>query len=184
MSDGSVYLLGLDPGFRNIGYSVIRVGSCGSQLEAAGIFHTEKSDKKRKILATEDNLNRAKEISKFLNSLMDKWVVSAICAEAMSFPPNASAAAKMAMCWGVISCISQVRKRPIVQASPQEIKLSVCGSKSASKEDVQSAVEKSYPVASFLTGVAKSTHEHAYDATASIMASLGSDLIQLLIERP
>lgn len=61
----------------------------------------------------------------------------AICAESMSFPRFASAAAKMAMAWGGL--VTTWYAPPICQASPQEIKRALCGRADASKLDVEQA---------------------------------------------
>lgn len=177
---GSVYVLGLDPGFANLGYSIMEVASWGQKIHDAGVFQTEKSDKKRKVLAADDNFRRGREVAKFLNDLADKWNVSALCAESMSFPRNASAAAKMAITWGVIASIAERRRLAVVQASPQEIKLALCGNKAASKEDIQVAVEKSYPVLPLLGGTARSYHEHAYDSVAAIVTGLDSEVMRVV----
>ena len=177
---GSTFVLGLDPGFRNLGYSVMEIASWGQKVHVAGAFKTDKSDKKRKVLAADDNFRRGREISKFLNELMEQWKVSAICTEAMSFPRNAGAAVKIAIAWGVIVALAERRRLAVVQASPQEIKLALCGSKSASKEDVEAAVEKLYSVAPLLEGTARTFHEHAYDSVAAIVTCVDSDVMQAI----
>lgn len=176
----SVFVLGLDPGFANIGYSVVELASWGLKVHDAGVFQTEKSDKKRKVLASDDNFRRGREISKFLNDLVGKWQVSAVCTEGMSFPRNASAAVKMAIAWGVIVAMAEQRQLAVVQASPQEIKLAMCGAKNASKEDVEAAVEKKASVARLLEGTARSYHEHAYDSVAAVLTCLDSDVMRVL----
>lgn len=175
-----LYLLGLDPGFANTGYAVVRIAPT-SKVEAAGVLVTKKSDKKKKILSTDDNFSRAKAISLFLSNLLDTWDIALVCAESMSFPPSASAAAKMAMCWGVVACLAQTRGIPVFQASPQEVKVAVHGSKSASKEEVEaSVIKKGFDISDLLKGTARSLHEHAYDATAVVLTAQDSDLVRIL----
>lgn len=174
-------ILGLDPGFANIGYTVAEIGKYSLKPVAAGVFQTEKSSKKRKVLAADDNLRRATEISEFMSMLIEEHRIQAICAESMSFPRSSSVAAKMAMCWGVICALAALRGIPIVQASPQEIKVAVTGKKTASKEEVQEAVSKKLSLASFLDGTARSFHEHVYDSGAAILtATATSDVIRIL----
>lgn len=177
----SLRLLGLDPGFANIGWAVLELGPT-NKLVACGVFRTEKSDKKRQVGASDDNLRRSREITAEFQRLIERFSVSAICAESMSFPRNASAAAKVAMCWGIVGALTHLRQLPLVQASPQEIKKQLCGRKDASKEDIAAAVRKQYPdITSLLEDVTASAQEHAFDAAASILAALEtSEVIRVL----
>ena len=163
------------------------------------MIHTEKSAKKREVRASDDNLNRARKIHEALRELLTRHKIGVICAETMSFPRNAGAAAKVAMCWGVIASLTQETGIPIVQASPQEIKKVLCGVASASKEDVQAALQERYPGKGSVSqptsfpgacdrplsdilannGVKKSDLEHPYDALAAIIACLDSEIMRM-----
>ena len=61
-----------------------------------GVIRTEKSSAKRQVRASEDNLDRAKEIAEEIQKLVKDYNIQLICAETMSYPRNSSAAAKMA----------------------------------------------------------------------------------------
>lgn len=170
-------LLGLDPGLANLGIAVVELVGGGDKLVHLDVMRTEKSAKKRDVLASDDNLRRAREVSVRLMSVFTTYKIAAICAESMSFPRSSSAAAKMAMCWGAAAMLVAQNDIPLVQASPQEIKQTVCGRKDASKEDVEAAVRARYPNAHGLFSgrappIAPSYREHAYDAAAAIMTAL------------
>jgi crossover junction endodeoxyribonuclease RuvC len=174
-------VLGVDPGFASLGYALLRLGTQTETLVAAGVVRTQASDKKRKVLAADDNARRCREIARDLVALFDEHTPLVICAESMSFPRNAATAAKMAMTWGALITIGHTRGAPIVQASPQEVKLALTRTKSASKEQVAAAVSKRYRNAPKLINVLPSTlHEHAYDAVASAVACLDSDAVRFL----
>lgn len=178
-------ILGLDPGFANIGWGVVELHPTNPAEDAilsCGVFRTEKSDKKRQVAASDDNLRRGREITAELQKLIELHNVSAICAESMSFPRNASAAAKVAMCWGVVAALVHQKRLPLSQSSPQEIKRLLCGKKDASKEDVAAAVRKRYPaIGPMVEEVIPSAREHAFDAVAAILASLEtSDVVRVL----
>lgn len=178
---GLVCVLGVDPGFASLGYAILRIGSQGEALDAAGVIRTSASDKKRKILATDDNARRCREIARDLGNLFDQWQPSVVCAESMSFPRNAATAAKMAMTWGVLIAYSHARACPIIQASPQEVKLALTRTKTASKDDVAKAVRARYKnVGKLLKELPESLHEHANDAVASAVACLESDAVRFL----
>lgn len=204
MAGDGMTLIGLDPGFAAIGYAVC---VCDRTVEGQrrfrvlrmGLIRTEKSDKKREVRAADDNVRRAREITTALDGLFRTGApqegvtlpippVRAVCAEAMSFPRNASNAAKVAMCWGVITALIHTRELSIVQASPQEVKLALCSRKDASKEEIREAVERRF--GADLSGriydadgrvlTRKDRFEHPYDALASAVACLNSEVVQAL----
>jgi crossover junction endodeoxyribonuclease RuvC len=182
-----ISVLGIDPGFASIGLSVVQMGPNpqDDRVVHMSVFQTKKASEKRKVRASEDNLERAKEISKEIGDLIQRWDVKLICAETMSFPRSSSAAAKMAMCWGVLAAIAQDRKLPITQASPQEIKKALCGKRDASKEEVQGVLNLLFRrdlvgPNSAVSQIAKSALEHPYDALAAVIACRESEVALLL----
>lgn len=180
MSGFAPLALGLDPGFASIGVSVVCLSSPLSML-ALRVIRTDKL-KGRK--STEDNLERSIEISKTLFAVLDEFPgIKIVCAESMSYPPNASTAAKMSLCWGVIAALIQQKDLAWVQQSPQEIKKKVCGNRAATKEDIQAAVVALFSgqdLASLHPKVPKTKEEHLYDAAASVLAALDTPEFRLL----
>ena len=55
-----VKVLGLDPGFASIGAAVFELSKTGEVVSEVSVFKTSKSDKKRKVRASDDNLRRAR----------------------------------------------------------------------------------------------------------------------------
>jgi Holliday junction resolvasome RuvABC endonuclease subunit len=176
-------LVCLDPGFASIGYARLVIPSdARPSVEMFGVFHTVKSDKKQKVLATEDNVSRAMKIAKFLRQLTTtgNGRVIGFCAEAMSFPRSASVAAKMAMTWGALASLSEAASIPILQTSPQAVKRALCGMASATKEEVQAAVEKLYPETLVQKrAIKKGDLEHCFDALAVGHVMLDSDVVKM-----
>jgi crossover junction endodeoxyribonuclease RuvC len=188
-------VLGLDPGFASIGFAKIRLRSTGEEVISMGVIRTTKwkakskkkglkPPKQRKPSASEDNLRRAQEIAarliEFLNGASE---VQVICVEAMSFPRNSSAAAKMAMCWGVIAALAQSLGIPVLQVTPKALKKSVCGKEDAEKIEVQSALDGRYGVSVLqerVKQVPRSLWEHPYDALGAAVACLETDPIKSL----
>lgn len=175
-------IVGIDPGFAAIGYCTLGIDmSHALRLEQFGVFTTQKSDKKRRTLAVEDNVRRAIEIATFFCKLVSDDTI-AICAEAMSHPRNASAAAKVAMTWGVIATVAHVRSIPIFQASPQEVKIDSCGRKSASKEDIQAAMRERHDSTRTLeTKIPKALREHCFDALAAAETCIKGDSLRVAL---
>lgn len=180
---GSVRILGIDPGFASIGVVIVEVSSAIKPALLYGdVWHTSKSAKKQQVLAAHDNVRRTRLVARQFLSLIDQFQVKLIAAEYMSFPRNASNAAKMALCWGAIGTICEVRDpMPLLQASPQNVKKSLCGSADASKEDVWKAACMHYPnLEAMLEAQAKADREHLGDAAAVTVTVQDSDEMRLL----
>lgn len=194
-------ILALDPGFAFLGYALLELLPDGSEdVLALGVVRTSPSNKKRKVLSADDNVRRCREISVKLSNLMNGLLpkkgngidtllpirsVRIVAAEAMSFPRNSSSAAKMAMTWGLIIGEVESANLPLLQASPQEVKVALTGKKDASKSDVEKAVLRRYASSSrklqrFLADVPEKQREHAWDALAAGVACLNSDQVRLI----
>jgi Holliday junction resolvasome RuvABC endonuclease subunit len=192
---GAIKVLGIDPGFASTGWVLVelRPGSI-VDVTKVGVVRTEKATKKQNVLASNDNFKRAREISRAIRSLIFeptpvdapvpyRLSVTALCAESMSFPRNASTAAKMAMCWGVVADICEDEGLPLLMATPKEIKKAVNATDS-SKEAVQLALDSRF--GSKLKELNDAAHipagfrEHVYDALAAVIACLDGELIRLM----
>lgn len=180
----SLLVLGLDPGFANVGWALVELDGSGGKevLLGMGLISTEKSAKKQNVLASNDNYRRAREIARALRAMTPKPHV--ICAEAMSFPRNASAAAKVAMTWGVVADYCESEGIAMLMASPKELKNAVCQNASASKEEVQAALRIRFGARPGellkAAGVPPSSQEHPYDGLAAVVACLPSETLTLL----
>jgi crossover junction endodeoxyribonuclease RuvC len=183
-------ILGLDPGFANLGWCVaIYEPVVRLSVVSMGCIETKKDS--RKVLVSVDNVKRAQLITRKLKWLIweladDEWVrqVDAIAVEAMSFPRNASSAAKMSLAWGVISAVSGLWDIPLIQTSPQDIKEAVTGSRKASKALMETTLSERYPeVLKLLEDTPASRREHPYDALGAIVASLGSEVMKMGVSR-
>lgn len=173
-------VLGIDPGFASVGYCIVVLEPEGEVPIALGVIETKKNTRKHKVLACEDNFVRAKSIATSIQTLIHEHNVTAICAESMSFPRNASNAAKMALTWGALAGICEARMLSMVQPTPQTIKKKLTGRRDASKLDIQDALIMRYPdVEPQLKELPKTKREHAADALGAVVASLDSDIIHM-----
>jgi crossover junction endodeoxyribonuclease RuvC len=182
-------ILGIDPGFRYLGWcrvSYVKDAMYQFAILDMGCIQTKKDG--RKVLDSVDNVRRAQAITRELRDLV--WLdseaidpvraVDVIAVEAMSFPRNASSASKMSLTWGVISALSALWEIPMIQASPQDIKEAVTGSRKASKAEMEATLSGRYPVVlKCLEDVPMSRREHPYDALGAIVASLGSEVVKM-----
>lgn len=183
MADRPVYILGTDPGFASFGYAVVRLTADFEEVVTVNVIRTKKSPKKQNVLSADDNFRRARAVAAVLGEVLDEFRPMAISAEAISFPRNASAAAKVAMAWGILADQVEIRQIPLVQATPQAIKKSVCPKKkTATKEDIRQAMIARYgrePFGSFMESLPEGQWEHGFDSVASIVTCLNSDVIQM-----
>lgn len=186
-----VSILGLDTGLAHFGYAAIsfRVGDPSPSLGITpdgdpvfGVTLTDKSDKKRQVASTDDNIRRCRElVPPLLRLLQDSCShlnVRALAVESMSYPRNSAVVAQIGLAFGVVATLSEIFNLPIVQLSPKEIKKRLCRNGSASKAEVEKAVVGLYPGTVGL--VAPGVKEHPYDALAVAHASLDTDIIRMV----
>jgi Holliday junction resolvasome RuvABC endonuclease subunit len=179
-----ITVLGLDPGFASTGWALVELHPSGEiHIKSLGLIETEKANKKQKVLASDDNFKRARELSRAIRYLIYGMDNLILCSESMSFPRNSSTAAKMAMCWGVIADICEEDGLPMLMATPKEIKKAV-GSEDSSKDAVQAALHRRFGdrfvQALVASRLPKSKHEHPVDALASVVACLDSETLRLM----
>jgi crossover junction endodeoxyribonuclease RuvC len=177
----SIRVLGVDPGLANMGVAAVELTSDGESICEVSVFSTVKSTKKQNVNASSDTIRRARTLSLELANFFERHRPCVVAVEAMSFPRNASSAAKTAVSWGLL--VSEVRRYniPIVQASPQEMKRALCGKVSASKLEVQEVLKARHPDAfhDFVREYPKRQHEHGFDAVGAVVACLDSEVMRM-----
>lgn len=189
----TVRVLGLDPSFRAFGWSVVELLPDSERVVAMGVIRTEKSDKKRGIRVADDDYRCALELGIGLAPLVNRLDVRAVCAEGKQGSKSVKGAACMAYAWGVLAGVMSSKFLPLMQVSPQEVKKAVCGIKTASKSDVAACVVRHFEhrdggqdaIDRFLLETSKSTRqrEHAFDALATVVACLDSEVIRAIRPR-
>lgn len=177
-------VLGLDPGFANMGWAVVQWNGRWSVLRC-GVWETKPSAKKLRMLQCEDNARRASLIYTMMCTevISDEFAVSAICYEAPSWPRNAASTAKMGIAYGLIWAVFGEYDVAGVQLSPQQIKKTLCGDVSARKIDVQAVVAGRVQGLECVEATAESKRNHIYDAIAAVLAADGSDVMRAIKRR-
>ena len=181
-----MYILSVDPGFSSVGWALGSINTGGGiDYLGGGVIRTKKSS--AKVLVCDDNAVRAREIVAGIMGVFETIgahpsKLKAIVSEAQSWPRNASVSAKVGMCWGIMCTFSQVCEIPLVQVSPQNLKKSLTGRKSASKQDVAEAVADVWPKIQADANMYPATQrEHIYDAAAALIASKQSPAINAML---
>jgi len=176
-----VYVIGADRGFAKFGYAVFALTPDGEKVVEVEVIKTQKDAKKRQTLAASDNHRRTQEIYFALSKIVSGGLIVAAASEASSLPRNASTSYKLGRADGAWTSVLTQYSIPLAEASPQAIKKALCGNNSASKVEVQAALEKRYPdqFDDFKKKYPKGMWEHGFDAAASIVACLDSDIFKM-----
>jgi crossover junction endodeoxyribonuclease RuvC len=172
-------VLGLDLGLAHTGGAMFELEGADDTLLKIGVIKTEKAGNAEGRVA-EDNYRRLCEVARWLRDFVDGRRVSVVCVESMSFVRNASAAAKMAMVWGILAAMTSEHQVPVIMASPQDIKKAICGARDASKDDIQKGVAKIFPrLAEDFAGLNKTLREHPADAVGAFYALRHNPIVMM-----
>jgi Holliday junction resolvasome RuvABC endonuclease subunit len=170
-------VLGIDPGFATCGLAAVDVTPGAERVVELQVVRTEKSKRKLDVRASDDNVRRASELEAALSVCCSRHRPVAL---ACDWPRDATTSAKVGIAWGVVVAVAHRFAIPIVQASPQaqrRIKQALCGSKTATKDDVILAIEQRFPGVQWPEP--PSLREHAADAAAAVLACMDSSALQM-----
>lgn len=182
--------IGIDSGFATAGVAVVEfeTNALSNRLFVVDFqfFSSDRSDKKRTLLETEDNVRRAKELADFYSQIFAKfnqkpYRIVGIGMESMSWPPHKMSCAVMGIGFGVLIAEINFLHIPLLQASPQAVKKFICQKHSATKEALQSKLNNhpdlSWKPDDWKITTSKTKREHPYDALAVAMTCSRSDLV-------
>lgn len=124
-------LLAIDPGYDRCGVAVFATASPQPTLLYSTCITTKKTDLQEKRLAT---------LYQALETLITERTIRHIALETLFFSLNKKTALKVAEARGIMVLLSGIKNIPLIELSPQEVKLSVTGVGNASKEQVQKMV--------------------------------------------
>lgn len=124
-------VIGIDPGVANTGFGIVE--SRGSALLAldGGVIRTESAQPLELRLAL---------IADQIEDLLVKYSPDAMAIESIYFGKNVESAFSVGQARGAVVCEAGRRGIPVDSYTPQQIKLAVCGSGGAGKEQVQTMV--------------------------------------------
>jgi crossover junction endodeoxyribonuclease RuvC len=126
-------ILGIDPGLSRCGYGAVLREGARLRAVAAGVVRTPPS------WALPDRLVA---LADELESLMDDLAPSAVVVERVLFQVNARTAISVGQASGLALAAAARRGLPVVQYSPNEVKLAVTGDGAADKAAVQAMVTR------------------------------------------
>ena len=124
-------VLGIDPGVSRCGYGAVRRDGSRLTATACGVIRTTPADPLPDRLAT---------LAAELDSLVAEMQPVAIAVERVLFQVNARTAMSVGQASGLALMIAGREGIPVVQYSPNEVKLAIAGDGGAGKDEVQEMV--------------------------------------------
>jgi crossover junction endodeoxyribonuclease RuvC len=126
-------VLGIDPGLSRCGYGVVRRGRGELRAEACGVIRTDpQSPLPERLAALADELD----------ALVAQYRPSAMAVERVLFQNNARTAISVGQASGLALVAAARANVPVLQYSPNEVKLAVTGDGRADKLAVQTMVTR------------------------------------------
>ncbi len=120
-------ILGIDPGTVIMGYGLIAIDNRKISLITLGILRLSKFD---------DHALRLKKIFERTLALVEEYKPDALAIEAPFYGKNVQSMLKLGRAQGVAMAAALYRDIPITEYTPREIKKSITGNGTASKEQV------------------------------------------------
>ena len=143
--------MGIDPGVANTGFGVVRLAGATMTALDGGVIEEPAGDR------TEARLGR---IHAELEKLIEWHKPEAVALEDVFFGRNVRSAIAVGQARGVAMLAAAQRQVPCFDYTPQAVKMAVCGSGAAQKDQVQ------HMVAALLGLPEKPEPDHAADALA------------------
>lgn len=141
-----------------------------------------KPDKKKRTRKNSEDIERASSLSALVMEESSKSKI--IFAEVPVGSQSARAMASYGMCIGILGCL-RASGHQIIEVSPSDLKLAMCGDANASKKQVIEAAMDLYPEANWPIHNGKlsmAKAEHLADAIGSIHAGVNTPEFQNLMK--
>ncbi|MBI5045603.1 MAG: crossover junction endodeoxyribonuclease RuvC [Candidatus Niyogibacteria bacterium] len=125
-------ILGIDPGFGRLGYSVISREGNNYIVECLGCLETYNNTAYEKRLLA---------IGSGIKKIIREQNPDAIALEKIYFTKNQKTAFKVAEARGILIYLAAQNKIPLMEFAPLEVKTAICGYGKADKKQVQAMVK-------------------------------------------
>ncbi|HEX5613832.1 MAG TPA: crossover junction endodeoxyribonuclease RuvC, partial [Acidimicrobiia bacterium] len=160
-------VLGIDPGLSRCGYGAVARHRAELRAVSAGVLRTAPDDPLPQRLA---------ELEAELETLVDQLRPVAIAVERVLFQTNVRTAISVGQASGLALAVAARAQVPVVQYSPNEVKLAVAGDGRAGKEEVQRMVAR------MLRLPAVPEPPDAADALALALCHLWRDRVEVAVD--
>lgn len=128
-------VLGIDPGLGRLGYAVVGGNLNSPQLIAVGCLETN---------AQMSHGQRLMTIARGVKKLLKKYQPHKVVIERLYFSKNVKTALAVAEAKGVVILELAYHQRPVIELSPQEVKLAATGVGNADKLMVQKMLKLTF----------------------------------------
>lgn len=152
-----IIVLGIDPGTRKAGWSIIQYDQTGLKLLAIDTLSLSPS----LPLST-----RVGIFGEFVAKLMEQHAITAIALETAFVSKNAQTFHKLGFLRGVLYYLAHQRSCAIAELAPMQVKQAITGWGAAPKEQVATVLHQLFPA------LPAQKHEDATDALAVALAGL------------
>jgi Holliday junction resolvasome RuvABC endonuclease subunit len=181
MSEEGLRIMGIDPGFANLGVSKLLLDpSVGYNLVGLDFIGTQKRSKKLGLREKADEARRLEIIVERFDEIVRQWPAHVYAFEECPSPRNSSVVRKVAQAWG--ACFALARRLPgtiVLEYGPTDLKVCVTGDPKASKQDVIDVLEQRFPLLADYE-IAKGKKEHLADAIAAALKAAQDQAVLIL----
>ncbi len=143
--------MGIDPGLANTGFGVVQVAGARTSALDGGVIEVPPGDPLER---------RLEQIHRSISELLEWHEPEALALEDLYFGKNVRSAMAVGQARGVVMLAAAQRRIPCFDYTPQAVKMSVCGTGGADKDQVK------HMVGALLGLPAAPPSEHAADALA------------------
>lgn len=176
-----IKVIGFDPSLSNWGFALCKVNVQTLKVDVMNLVLAEtESEKKKGVIKQSDDLRRAKEVKTMMDTLCFDQALA--ISEIPFYSPTAYPQANFNA--GLVTGVLASCPIPLIQVSPQDVKMAAVGHRQAAKEEmIEWAMEK-HPSAPWkmrkLKGkeIPVASNEHLADAVAAVYAGLQTQQFQ------
>ena len=126
-------VIGIDPGLARCGYGVIRVDRSGPEPVCYGCIETEKEKR---------TAARLLEIHTALDVILETYQPAQCAMEKLFFSKNITSAINVAEVRGVVLLNMEMRRIPVTEYTPNQVKQAITGSGRADKHQMQEMIRR------------------------------------------
>jgi crossover junction endodeoxyribonuclease RuvC len=130
---GCFRIMGIDPGLRRLGYSIIEKSISGVAVLCAGVLKTE---------PTESDGRRLDAVASTVRDLVEEFAPMQVAVERVLFSRNVSSALRVAEAVGVIKLTCFRFSLPVIEVGANQVKQAFVGDGAASKAQMQAMAAK------------------------------------------
>lgn len=130
-------IIAIDPGYDRCGVAILSEVSSKSKVIFSDCITSDKAD---------EQYVRLTAIFQQLENVIKKYNPNYLAIETLFFSVNKKTAFKVAEARGAIMALAGLYKLPLIELSPQAIKIAMTGTGNASKEQVQKMVRLTVPL--------------------------------------